>query len=249
MDECVAPAFACGAPDPWFSSLNIREPLNVAPFPARESTWSDVVMNAELRKDMVYADEEKRRGDMAEDLFKVCAEDLGYRVHLATQEEDLTKHIDFHLYTKLPGSEKMKHIAVDVKARKKIRRSDRGTAFETSGGGEGELFWLELHGASQFSKGWLMEGHADCIAFETETSFVLFDRQKLADGIRGGSLVKFNEFARSPEDARNKVYKRGAILGNGKHDETTIVALKDLMAFYPGSLFQEWSKQGGIVAP
>ena len=66
-----------------------------------------------------------------------------------------------------------KSLKVDVKSLKNIQRKD--------GEKDTILVWLELHGSSIDNKGWIYDGEADIIAFETETSFLLVEKKKIID--------------------------------------------------------------------
>ncbi len=221
-----------------FSHLGVREHLNVAPFPVREPVTCEVVVNADLRSQMIYEDDEKRRGDVGEDLFAKVARRLGIEVEYSNGKQDFESHIDFIL--EWPDETRK---TVDVKGRKKIQRSDADIAFETAGRGE-ELVWLELHGAHERGKGWLSGGKADLIAFETETQFVFFHREGLNKAVRSqGSFIDFSCQVDSAKDAENKIFHRGEVLGNGNHDEVTIVSLGRLQREFSSTVFCVWEKE------
>ena len=108
-------------------------------------------------------------GSSAELLFSRVAVGNGWTCTKTGTDADMHKHQDFIL-------SKESSFTVDVKAMKRISRSD-AQANE-------EWVWLELHGVREHDAGWLMGTHgADWIAFEQKTSFLIFDRRKLASWI------------------------------------------------------------------
>jgi hypothetical protein len=86
-----------------------------------------------------------------------------------------------------------REIKVEVKAMKKIRRSDPTT--------QDKYTWIEIHGVREWDKGWLFGGKADLIAFETKNSFVLVDRKRLINFVIKNLS---EEVVYSPEEALQK---------------------------------------------
>ncbi len=110
-------------------------------------------------------------GKKAEDNFVTYAEERGWAVTPATFQQNTREHFDYVL------TKDEKTIKVDVKAEKRINRSDTQT--------QSDLIWLEfLNGSGNI--GWLM-GQADFIAFQEGSDYLIIPRQALAD--RADKLV------------------------------------------------------------
>ena len=103
-------------------------------------------------------------GMAAESSFELAALANQMSVRKATRQENFT-HIDY--FIQLNGA---KENSVDVKARKKIKRSDDDV--------NNDHVWIEFKNV-QGKRGWIY-GKADLIAFEREDSFLLVDRKLLA---------------------------------------------------------------------
>jgi hypothetical protein len=146
-------------------------------------------------------------GKKAEDLFKQSMEDLGWHVYDATKEENIKKHIDFHL----ASSKENKFFSVDVKAQKKTNRSDNKV--------NDEWLWIEFVNV-RGAFGWL-HGKADEIAFERNTDFLMINREKLKEFTF--KKVENIDVDRA-SDAKYKFYSR-----KGRDDLLTQVSVNDLM--------------------
>jgi hypothetical protein len=103
-------------------------------------------------------------GDDAESSFKIAGEKKGWIVTKSSLQEEFS-HIDFYVKISETNS-----LSVDVKARKKVKRSDTKT--------NDELIWIEFQNVKG-NRGWLY-GKADCIAFERENDFLVVNRKTLA---------------------------------------------------------------------
>lgn len=112
-----------------------------------------------------YNNEEyQQQGIKGEKNFEITAKECGWSIIEATKNQDYLLHIDFII----EGFNK--RFTVEVKAMKKISRSDDDY--------QDEWIWLELRG-SNYTPGWIYGGHADLIAFEQSDCFILVDRKKL----------------------------------------------------------------------
>lgn len=120
------------------------------------------------------------------------------KVEYSTKEEDIYEHWDVKM-----------SIKVDVKAMKKINRSDESP--------NENVHYVELknvHGKN----GWLY-GDADYFAFETEDYFIMVSKLKLQEFI--ANKCKNKELCKSPE--LYKLYSR-----DGRMDLITLVKTIDL---------------------
>tara|TARA_R110002020_G_scaffold156437_2_gene338542 strand:+ start:382 stop:882 length:501 start_codon:yes stop_codon:yes gene_type:complete len=149
-----------------------------------------------------------QEGYTAEDEFSRLAKLRGFIVKPATGMEQFD-HIDFHLTS--DEEDGIMTAMVDVKARKRIKRTD--DEFQD------EWIWIEFKNV-RGKDGWL-HGLADFIAFETKESFILSFRKELADWCE--SHVDQNFKVTSAEEARYCVYTR-----KGKQDLISLIRLKDI---------------------
>jgi len=145
-------------------------------------------------------------GETAEDLFQKIAWDKGWSARSATRKEQL-QHIDFHLY----NDESLKEYKVDVKARKKVKRTDSNI--------NDELIWVEFTNVAG-REGWL-NGLADYIAFEQEDHFIIFDRLGILNFCK--KKVNFKNRVTQSKDAVYNIYQR-----SGRKDEISLIPLNDL---------------------
>lgn len=157
------------------------------------------------------------KGHEAENSFAEIAGKKGWEVIPAPRNSDIHEHWDFLL------KKGEKEYKVDVKARKRIKRSNASV--------QDKWLWIELHGVREDEPGWLYGSKADLIAFETKNSFVIAPRTELIELVH--KLVDFNSLASRPEDARYKIYSR-----SGRHDKITLIETEKLKAVK----FFEWSK-------
>ncbi len=103
-------------------------------------------------------------GDSAEKSFVSAALKSGLKVRDSSRDEEF-KHIDFHIET----GQGLK-LSVEVKARKKIKRSDAVV--------NDEYVWVEFKNVRGL-RGWLY-GSADLVAFERADDFLMVSRKDLA---------------------------------------------------------------------
>lgn len=143
-------------------------------------------------------------GKKAEDVFMALAKKREYIIREATQQEEFD-HVD---YVMVKNNQKVK---VDVKARKRISRSDSDA--------NDFLVWVEWKNV-QGKNGWL-HGKADLIAFEQEHNYLIVSRNQLV--ILCEKLVNFEAKAESPHAALNKIYQR-----NGRKDQLSLVRIIDI---------------------
>ena len=104
-----------------------------------------------------------RNGKDAEERFKKIMTGKGWKVSDANRYQNIYEHWD--VICRKDG----RVVTVDVKCRKKIKRSDEYP--------QDERFWVEFINVNG-DNGWLV-GKADFIAFEVEHGFVLILRSKV----------------------------------------------------------------------
>lgn len=148
-------------------------------------------------------------GDKAENLFKTVAHKYGYQAISSTKEDNINSHIDIWItkYGRTTG--------VDVKASKRISRSDTSQ--------QDNLIWIELHSVRPNNKGWLYDGHAQFIAFEQTSSFVIIPRQKLIELI---PIHTQKIFVTQAHKAQGHIYQRP-----GRCDMLTLLDIKHILPF------------------
>lgn len=160
-----------------------------------------------------YTGENLKRGLRAEEKFKQLALSKGFKVKPANRQQDIDEHWDFKL---IKGE---KSIKVEVKAMKKIKRTDSSP--------QDKYTWIEIHGVKENDKGWLFQGKSDYIAFETKQSFILVSRNKLIEYIK----PRFsNIFVENSEDALKKD-KEGKYLRyrrKNRNDELILIEVEIL---------------------
>lgn len=111
-----------------------------------------------------YGDEKSfNSGDLAEIRFVKVVKETGWECEEAPKRLQF-KHIDFLIKT-----ESGKEFSVEVKARKRKRRSDKNF--------NDDLIFIEFKNVAGYD-GWLY-GAADIIAFEREEGFILVNREDL----------------------------------------------------------------------
>ena len=146
-------------------------------------------------------------GQNAESYFSRSALKHGWRVEPASSAGNKHEHFDFVM------SKDGKSFKVEVKSRKRMRRSDADV--------QDEHIWVELHGVRKDDDGWLY-GNADLIAFELKSSFRIVRRTDLAELVK--TLVDFETRVKHSRDALYKSYSR-----RNRHDELTIIKSEDLL--------------------
>jgi hypothetical protein len=144
-------------------------------------------------------------GMQSEVTFQQLAESRGWTVTPATKHQNMIEHFDYVLTT--AGGARM---TVEVKAQKKIRRSDK--SFSDA------FVWIEFFGITGH-KGWLF-GKADYIAFERKDEYWLIPRSRLVKRVT--MLVSY-QLVHSPVYALYKLYRR-----SGRQDAVTLVKSSDI---------------------
>ncbi len=149
-----------------------------------------------------------QEGLSAEEEFSRLAKLRGFVVKPATGMEQFD-HVDFHLTS--DEEDGIMTAMVDVKARKRVNRTDREV--------QDEWIWIEFKNVSG-KDGWL-HGISDFIAFETEESFILSFRKELADWCE--SHVDSKTKVKTPEEATYCMYTR-----KGKQDLLSLIKMGDI---------------------
>ena len=168
-------------------------------------------------------------GEKTEQLFKNLAESKGYTVKNASKEENIFKHVDFFL-AKLKKGEGVKSTSVDVKARKKNKRSDEFF--------DDDWTWLEFVNVNG-QDGWL-KGKAEFISFERAEDFVIVPREPLLNWAKEQIKIKnkgvsIKAMAKNAADAKYKYYTR-----SGRQDLLTQVHVNDVLSGVKG--IKIWKK-------
>ena len=156
----------------------------------------------------------KERGDTGELIFTNLAQNRGWNIGYASPDENMYGHWDI-LISK--GKEVYK---VDVKGMKRISRYGD------------ELYdwvWIELHGSMHDNKGWLFGGNADFIAFETDKSFLMLERARLAKFI---PTLIIPGLAKDVSEAKYHIYNRR------DYEQLMLVEIEKLRSIKAG----EWEK-------
>jgi hypothetical protein len=152
----------------------------------------------------------------AENLFISIAEKQGWKAVKADRKQQLA-HIDVFL-----SKEHYPTYAIDIKARKKIKRSDSQAS--------DEFIWVEFLNVAG-KGGWLV-GAAQYIAFERENDFVMVNRHLLWKLCL--KIIDQNERVESSKDALYKIYQR-----KGRKDEISIIKFSDI---FENLTFKVWPK-------
>lgn len=143
-------------------------------------------------------------GQTAEKQFETKMKNKGFEVIKASKSQDTKQHIDYIL---VKGEKKF---SVDVKAQKKIKRSDDV--------GQTDLIWIEFANV-RGDIGWLY-GKANYIAFQQDDKFALIKRKELIEIVN--KLVGA-ETVTSPKNALYKLYTRW-----GREDVLTLIKFEDI---------------------
>jgi hypothetical protein len=142
-------------------------------------------------------------GKKAELRFKAMFEAAGVKVVDATEDENINKHIDYHLYA-LEA-----YTTVDVKCMKRVSREDPEP--------QDKFVWVEFMNV-RGKPGWLY-GEAQFIAFETKDGFAMVERIDLIDHCNQYVNKEINAY--KPQDALNAVYRR-----ERRRDSMTLLELE-----------------------
>ena len=141
----------------------------------------------------------------AEQLFDQIAESKSLEIKNAKRRDNIQKHIDKYV-TDDAGT-----WSVDIKARKKTRRSDNNA--------QDDWIWIEFQNV-RGNAGWLY-GEADRIAFETQDDFIVVDRSSLIDYVE--DVVDMGKSVKYSSQAQYKTYRRA-----GRNDLLTMVELSEI---------------------
>jgi len=142
------------------------------------------------------------------------------------KEELFAKLIDGEMASKaedLKGIDVKLTISFNVKGIKRVKRSDG--AYST------EYQWIEIKKASG-KKGWLFYG-AEFLAFETDKSFLVVERERLADYL--GRKLKGAKYSDDP--APYSLYKRAGMKSG--FDVLTLIPVKDLRSIAVTEIVKE----------
>lgn len=151
-----------------------------------------------------HTGQNQKDSDLAEGTFKKIALSKGFLVKEATKRQQLS-HIDFFIEDK-----EKKVYTFDIKARKKISRSDSST--------EDSLVWIEFKNVAG-ADGWLY-GSADYIAFERESDFLIINRKNL---VTLCERIVQNKKVSSSKEALYAKYTR-----EGRRDEISLIKMEDI---------------------
>ncbi len=156
-------------------------------------------------------------GQRAEDVFARIAIQKGWKVTAASNYANINDHWDLLIKR---GTEGYK---VDVKGMKRLSRRDSNV--------QDEWIWIELHGVREHDRGWLYDGKAELMAFETKGSFAIVKRDDLIKLVE--QVVDLNTTVHSARAARYKVYSRP-----GRPDRITMIETEKLKSIE----WDEWPK-------
>jgi len=130
-------------------------------------------------------------GANSEELFRVLAENRGYRVTDSTRLQQFS-HIDFWL------EKDNNKWSVEVKARKKVSRQSEDY--------DDSKVWIEWRNVAG-KDGWLVdENGAQILVFEQENEFLIVERKKLLELAK--TLVDFNVIVDKAKKALNVTFRR-----------------------------------------
>jgi hypothetical protein len=153
-------------------------------------------------------DDKKTASERARAEFQSLATRLGWAVKVANTSNDEVDHRGF-LIEKNTG---ISHL-VQVRSRKRIRREDSEP--------QDNWQWVELHGVNPNDQGWLFGRNTDWIAFETNKSFILVDKQKLIKLVK--ESIDTTSLVLSPGEAKYRVYSR-----KNRFDAITLIETEKL---------------------
>ena len=141
----------------------------------------------------------------AEQLFDKIAISKHLEIKNAKRRDNIQKHIDKYV------TDDVGTWSVDIKARKKTRRSDDNA--------QDDWIWIEFQNV-RGNTGWLY-GEADYIAFETQDNFVIVKKDSLIEYVEGA--VDMGKSVKYSGEAKYKTYRRA-----GRNDLLTMVELSEI---------------------
>lgn len=159
--------------------------------------------------------ENQKVGHECEEAFKKVLLNRGIKFRPADRNEQRIEHVDF------VAEENGKTVKYEVKARKKLRRSDVEP--------RDDILWLEFYSVGG-NEGWL-KGKADFIAFEQKDQFLLVDRAKLLTFAE--AKCDLTQIVDTQEEAFYKGYTRYEWNDRSRprNDLMSIVWTKDIIPF------------------
>ena len=141
----------------------------------------------------------------AEQLFDKIAASKHLEIKNAKRRDNIQKHIDKYV------TDDVGTWSVDIKARKKTRRSDNNA--------QDDWIWIEFQNV-RGNTGWLY-GEADYIAFETQDNFAIVKKDSLIEYVEGA--VDMGKSVKYSGEAKYKTYRRA-----GRNDLLTMVELSEI---------------------
>ena len=157
------------------------------------------------------------RGLAAQQRFENIAKKRQNEIRASGRNEDMNKHIDYWI----------EETSYDVKAVKKLNSGDKDVDYD--------IVWIELHGVRKNDAGWLYNGCANFIAFESVKGFILFDRKELLtyiDKIQKKIRQKDGVHPSPRKKQLYRIYSR-----RDRNDEIICVKLSDLQE---NLTYREW---------
>ena len=135
-------------------------------------------------------DNSKKIGDTAEKKFEKICRTKNYEIMKANKEQNIREHWDYKVTG--PNHQRL----VDVKAAKKITRTDKAPSYDWT--------WIEIRNV-RGDEGWI-KGKADLIAFEQKDGFIVVERELLKDWCKEN--IDLKKYVFSPKDAKYNLYTR-----------------------------------------
>ena len=125
-------------------------------------------------------------------------ENLGFKGIKVGAAYDMHQHFDVNISAN-----------IEIKGMKALRRGEEV---------QDEWHWIEVKGVAD--EGWLYNSHADIIAFETKSSWILVKPRNLIDYVQ---RFVAHEYVENPIQAQYKLYKRPY-----RDDAITLIQSDDL---------------------
>jgi len=147
-------------------------------------------------------------GDEAEAKFVQICKDKSYKIKKATKTPNTKDHWDYQITRNIPLTGAC---LVDVKAAKKINRSDDKPSYDWT--------WVEIRNV-RGNDGWL-KGKADYMAFEQKDHFIIVKRDELRKWCK--KKIDLKTRVSTPEEAKYTLYTR-----KGRKDIISLINLNDL---------------------
>lgn len=163
------------------------------------------------------------RGNEAEEAFKAfILTKPGWNYQETDASQDINGHEDLVIFNDT------KRFTVDVKAKKKISRSDTDPSDTHT--------WIEAHGVNPGNDGYILGGHADYIVFDTGISWLFVKRTRLVTFVKdikksikeGRNKIVYStrEAQKELNNGRYSIYQRA-----GRNDQIILVKIEDLRKF------------------